>query len=787
MNTSTAESTTPTKPKALPVDANAIPGDLKQLPQWVVWRYEWDHEDRKWDKPPRRPDGTKVSSAEPSTWSEFDVVILAYQSGAWDGIGFVVAEKDPFFIVDLDGVIEGDWEWIPWSPTLVKRFKSQGVSDPLVLVKQLSTYCERSPSGTGLRIIGRGKLPANRELHDTTKAHHGIEFFSCKHYYTITGRHVPGTPADIRDAQTAVSRLHEQIFGKQKERTAGGQSDGQTHGDEEIVAAFRRAKNAAKFDVLMRGDRDSYPTPSEADAALAALLAFYTRDPEQIERIMRTSALVRPKWDKQPRYVPGTIQRALELVTEEYDWQPNGKRARVRESAEPGQTDLGNARRLATQHAGLVRYCYPTKSWLVWDGKRYAPDVTGAIERVGKKTIAEIWKQARQEPDSRRRAALAGHAARSEGAARIHAMIGLAQSEPGVPILPDEMDKDPFLLNCPNGTLDLRTGELRPHNQADLITKLCPTPYDAQAACPLWEAAILRHMDGSKNLVQFLQRLYGYCLTGDVSEQIFVIFYGKGQNGKSLALNTIRAVMGPDYSLGLTTEFLMIKKQAEHPTERMDLKGRRLCVAIETEDGQRLSEAFVKYLTGSEPVKGRHMYSDFVEFIPTHKIILACNHRPRIKSQDYAIWRRIRLVPFTVTIPSKERDKQLPNKLLAEAPGILAWIVRGCLEWQRDGLGDPLDVQAATENYRADEDTLGLFLDECCTLHPRAQARASELLDAFQKYTGDKGMTSTRFGRLLTERGFDRAKIGGTMYRLGIGLTADAHDETYTPGGDANA
>jgi putative DNA primase/helicase len=338
--------------------------------------------------------------------------------------------------------------------------------------------------------------------------------------------------------------------------------------------------------------------------------------------------------------------------------------------------------------------------------------------------------------------------------------------------LPDVLDRDSWLLNCPNGTVELKTGKLREHRREDYITKLCPAVFMPDAKAPTWLAFLENIFEENSDLIGFVQRLCGYCLTGDVSEQVLPIFYGVGANGKSTFVNAILNMLGVDYSIKAPQDFLVRKKQDAHPTEIADLFGKRLIAAVETDEGRRLAESLVKELTGGDRIRARRMREDFWEFAPTHKVILACNHKPEIRGTDYAIWRRIRLVPFNVIIPRNQQDKKLPKKLHAELPGVLAWCVRGCLDWQRDGLGYPLDVERATESYRSDQDLLGTFFLERCVTGPAFKARAGELYETYKKHcesTGEFALSQRRFGAQLSERGFKRFTNNGVWYEeIGI-------------------
>ncbi len=440
-------------------------------------------------------------------------------------------------------------------------------------------------------------------------------------------------------------------------------------------------------------------------------------------------------------------------------------------------TDMGNAERLVQTHGDDLRYCYVLGKWLAWDGCRWRIDARGDVARLAKATVRSIYAEAAAAEDEATRKAIAKHAVRSEGAARLEAMVTLAQSESGIPVDPDELDRHPWLLNVRNGTVDLRNGELLPHNRAHLMTKVAPVDFDPAASCPTFDAFLTRIMDGNEGLIRFIQRAAGYALTGDTSERVLFILHGEGRNGKSTLLEVMRMILG-DYAVRTPTDTLMAKRDAGIPNDIAALRGARFVSASEADEGRRLAEATIKDLTGGDTISARFMRGEFFNFTPEFKLWLGTNHRPVIRGTDRAIWDRIRLVPFSVRIPDAEQDKQLRSKLLAEAPGILAWMVEGCLEWQRDGLGEPQEVTNATGVYRAEMDVLGAFLEDRCVVHEHAQVTAKALYAAYQEWcdeTGEKPLTQKAVGLRLAERGFDSARLGNARTRtwLGVGLKTD--------------
>jgi putative DNA primase/helicase len=435
-------------------------------------------------------------------------------------------------------------------------------------------------------------------------------------------------------------------------------------------------------------------------------------------------------------------------------------------------TDLGNAARLVHRHGRNLRYCWLWRKWLVWDGKRWVKDDTGEIYRLAKESVASIYKEAAGAPDDEERKALAKHAMRSEAGARIKEMVDLARSD--VPVVPDELDASPDLLNTESGTIELQTGELREHRREDLITKLAPVEYRPDAPAPAWDAFLERVLPGEE-LRGFVRRASGYSATGDTSEQCMFINHGGGANGKSTFQEAIAAALG-EYAMRAPTEMLLAKRSGGIPNDIARLKGSRFVASSETEEGRRLAESLIKDLTGQDTVTARFLWAELFEFTPTHKLWLSTNHKPEIRGTDNAIWRRIRLIPWSVTIPPAEQDKKLPAALRRELAGILAWIVRGCLEWRREGLQAPDEVRRATGQYRAEMDVLAGFLAECCELDTGHWEYAKDLYECYKRWcdeNGERPEPQRKFGGRLGERGFHRDRGGsrGAGIWRGVRLT----------------
>jgi putative DNA primase/helicase len=414
-------------------------------------------------------------------------------------------------------------------------------------------------------------------------------------------------------------------------------------------------------------------------------------------------------------------------------------------------TDYGNAERLVAWHGEDLRFS-KAFGWQVWDGRRWLRDETEEIVRRAKRTIRAMRKQVREFPGDPK--TFLDHVNASERVERVNAMIKLAQSEPRIAVPANVFDRDPWLLNVENGTIELRTGVLREHRREDLITKLAPVAYDVNATCPRWDRFLIEVQPEFETRA-YLSRLAGYATTAVIREHVLPVFYGRGRNGKGVYTNTLQHVLG-DYATTIPVELLMAKQNDAHPTERMTLLGCRLAVASETEQNRQLATAMVKQLTGGDPITGRYMRRDYVTFQPTHKLMLATNNRPVIRETKDAIWDRVHLIPWAARFVGKQQDKTLGDKLKAEASGILQRLVEGCLEWQRIGLDPPPAVVAATAQYRVDMDAIGDFIAERCFLEPDARVSRAELRNSYEAWCMEVGekfpLGAKAFAEALRER-----------------------------------
>lgn len=455
-------------------------------------------------------------------------------------------------------------------------------------------------------------------------------------------------------------------------------------------------------------------------------------------------------------------------------------------------TEWGNAKRLVAAHGKRLRYCKPLGLWLEWDGTRWRPDQTGAIWRWAKETVRALGHEAANTADDKHRRAVLLWALKSEEKKVMGAMIELAWSEPGISIMPDELDREPWLLNTPTGTIDLKTGELRPHRQEDLITKITSVPFDPKADCPKWKKTLREIFADDDAMVAYVQRALGYSLTGVIREHALFLCHGTGRNGKNTVLDTVATILS-DYATIANPRTFLTAGQNDHLAMVADLMGRRFVPTDEVDEGEQLAESMVKRLTGNKMLKARFMHKNPFEFPVLFKVWMLANSKPEIQGQDEGIWSRIRLIPFEVYFPPEKRIKGLGDILLAkEGPGILKWLVDGCLEWQRIGLAEPDKVLNAVKEYRSEQNVLMDFLGQCVksyldneTLREQAKEKFGILYGRYVSWCKDNGekkiLTSRKFGLKLTPLGYKPHESNGVSYRLGLNLK----DNDNKPSGDS--
>jgi P4 family phage/plasmid primase-like protien len=842
--------------------AELLPEDLRAAARFSPWRGEPKVKadgTPKIDKVPMRAKGGKASTADSSTWCDFATAAAALEAArarckrrngthpddapnALHGVSLqlldgavgqcMTARADRLWGVDLDRVLD--------------EYSIAPIAEE-ILAAAGECYAEVSPSGTGLRILGRGGVP--EALRDFDRE---VEFYMGDggRHLTITGN-IYGGHAAFGPMAPALAQKLAELAGVSRgtaPRTAGEEPPGgwQTVTASDPIEPGRlerllcwidpdapnpkwfRLANAivASTDreragvLARRWSRGELAALSREDRReLGRLFAWEVAGreepfgwdeaaPEHLERIVSTSTAERngrvaaggslvatareAGWVEQWHVVQEDAADDA-LDTEPSDEPSCGPSADADEPAleEPAVdaapevtteteeealvrsfhlTDAGNAERFVQRHQEDVRFLHRWDRWHLWDGSRWAPDDRGVVVQLAIATARSIYREAEQPGlDPKAVDAITKHARGTEKRQQLGNMLFLAQSMDPLAVVPSDLDTNPDLLNVPNGTLDLRTGRLLQHERAHLITKCAGVPYDPAASAPLWHA-FLADVIEDKDVRSYLARAVGYTLTGDVGEHALFFCHGGGSNGKSTFLETIRELLA-EYARQAVPDLLIDTKQARHSTEFVDLKGARMVTAPEVKEGCTWDEVKVKQLTGGDAITGRPLYREAVEFQPTHKFWIAGNHKPRVRGTDLGFWRRVHLIPFTVTIAKEKRDRSLRAKLRTELPGILRWAVEGCVEWRRVGLDPPSAVVEATEEYRGGEDAVGAFIAECCVTGGACKVAVGAMHKAFVEWSGQNHLSTRRFGDMIEERGHPRVKgTGGVRQFQGVGL-----------------
>jgi putative DNA primase/helicase len=446
-------------------------------------------------------------------------------------------------------------------------------------------------------------------------------------------------------------------------------------------------------------------------------------------------------------------------------------------------TELGNAHRLISAHGDEVRYVPAWKTWLRWDGVRWMRDHDSVrVAELATDVPRRMWDEVADASgvDTKVRNAAIGWARKSESSNAITATVRLARTMPGVAVSHDQLDAEPGLFNATNHTIDLVGRWEREHRPGDLLTKVAGAAWRKDADAPTWEAFLAEVLPDAE-VRDYVQRAVGYCLSGDVSEQVMFLLIGEGANGKSTFISAIENVLG-DYAGIAAKDLLVSQRHDPHPTSMADLFGVRLAVGVETEQTDTLAESKVKQLTGGDKIKARRMREDFWEYTPTHKLWLATNFLPRIRGRDHAMWRRLRVIPFSVTIPEDRRDGQLPAKLAAEADGILRWAIEGHHAWRDRSLKPPAAVVEAVDEYKASQDWFAAFIEdaELELSKGMGQIDTSVLVEKYRSWCRDDGrphLSRQEFAQELQAHGCVAAKSNGKRVWKGIWSVASTEGE----------
>lgn len=739
-----------------------IPEELKKLEQWVCWVGS--------DKIPKNPhNGGYAKSNDPTTWASFEVACAACEKYHFDGLGFMFANG--YFGVDLDHCID--------KVDFCDEF-----------VETLQSYAEISKSKSGIHIICKGSLP------NGARRKGGIEMYSSGRYFICTGELYNSKYREVKDCTESIKILHSKYLPSETPKIAAEVTEVVDMNDYEVIDKARNSRSGNLFNLLYSGNwQGVYSSQSEADLALCNQLAFWTqRNTEQMDRIFRTSGLYRNKWDEkrgEKTYGELTVLKAAMNCADVYQPKKHDDKRFTfamfkdgsfgideQEKKKYDMTDTGNAHRLIDRFGTIVRYSYNRKKWMFWDGKLWRIDEGSEIKKLADIICEDIKREAILEQDEKTQLDMLKWANRTASSKGKDAMIKEAQHLDGIPVSPDDFDVYADYINCQNGIVNLRNGELIPHDSNFMMSKITYCEYDNSGAKPqMWLKFLDEVTNGNKELQEYIQRSIGYSLSGSTREQCAYFLYGMGNNGKSTFLDVIADMMG-GYASNAQPETIMMKRFGSEGanSDIARLKSARFVTSEEPTEGVRLNEGLLKQLTGGSKVTCRFLYGDEFEYMPEFKIWIATNHKPIIMGTDFGIWRRIKLIPFEVNIPKEKVDKMLKYKLRKEMPQIMRWAVEGCIKWQKEGIVEPQCVLEATKEYKQEMDLLAGFLDSCVIIDYDCKDKipSSELFKVYSRWAKENNeyeMSSKKFFREISKKLPDKGRDSRGVFYTSIRLT----------------
>ena len=749
-----------------------IPDELKQLNNWCVWKFE-NRNGKRTKIPFNAATGEFAKSNDKSTWSSYETAVNA--EGV-DGIGFFF--EPPYLGIDIDDIDDD-----------LHRFKQGDKLDNIVseFNEAFKSYTEVSPSGNGLHIIVKGKIPGSRRRKGN------IEMYDSGRFFTMTGKNI-GKYKDVTEVSEQVFKT---IYNKylpdntiKYPTTNNYQENIHNLSEIDVINEIYNSKQAKLFDDLMKGNYEPYYTShSEADMALANILAFWcAKDYSQMDSIFRQSNLYRDKWDekrKNSTYGEQTLFKAINEVNNIYtpkqEKEENPLRyalshifdAEKKDKEYPIRSydDTGNADRFIDRYGHLYKHSYITNKFYIYDGQKWKVDDRGAIRKLIDEMIESIKNEkvlhSEDVTEEEAREAFQKYYKKTRGTqSKKNIMNELMHRKT---VTPDEFDKDDMLLNVANGYIDLTSRELYKHDINKMFSQIANTDYSEKMQPAVWLDFLNDIFAGNKAVIRYIQKALGYSLTGSTREQVMFILFGKGRNGKSIFVETIAEILG-DYSNNMQAKSLMVKKNDNVNTDIARLSKARFVTSSEPNEGFRFDEGLIKQITGGDKVTARFLYAEEFEYTPKFKIWVSTNHKPIIRGTDDGIWRRLVLIPFDVQIPEEKVDKDLKYKLLREAPAILNWMAEGAYMWMREGLELPEKLKASSKAYRTEMDVIEQFIEDECKRVDDGRVKANELYSVYKNWVNENNaykMSNKDFGQKMKEK-FKSKRMNTGMYYLGL-------------------
>lgn len=761
-----------------------VPQEMKNETRWVLWK-KVDRDGKATKIPLNAITGNGAKSNDSTTWATYEQACQGLKKFKVDGLGFMLGGG--YFGVDIDHALDNG--------ELIDEF-----------VSQLRSYTEISQSGEGIHIICKGILPQGQRRKGNIEMYDNVRFLA------LTGNIYKGY-TEIAERTEEIKILHAKYLQPQpqaskvvfKKENPNEEEElintNVQNSDDELLQKALASKNSILFSSLWYGQWEGmYSSQSNADLALCSFLAFWTnKDPSQMDRMFRKSKLYREKWDElrgEHTYGEITISQAISTCRDTYDPNHNKNTKTVTYNPDTGEvikvkknydlSDTGNARRFVDTFGDVLRYNYDNKNWVVWDSRTWTKDTTQRTKNLADRMIKEMQQEyfdTYQEGDKDKAEAMLKNIKHLSSSSGKEAMLKEAMHLEEIATTNADYDKDPFLLNCENGVVDLRTGQLLPHDKTLMLSKNTHIAVDKEGEPKEWLKALQGIFINDKDTLNFVHRAVGYTLCGSTREQCFFQCYGNGSNGKSVFLNTINGIMG-DYAMNAQVESVLTRGQSSSANASPDIarmNGARFVRTNEPNEGSRFNEGLVKQLTaGNDKITARFLYGTDFEFTPVFKLWIACNYKIGVRGTDKGIWRRMRLIPFEAEFEGKNNDRTLEDKIKAELPKILWWAIKGCLEWQENGLGESEKVKIATNEYKEEMDIITSFAKECIKKRPYSKVKASEVYRAYKNWArngNEYEMPQAKFGREMAKK-FHKENVNGFIYYMGIDLKKE-DEATY--------
>lgn len=768
-----------------------IPDELKKGNKWICHKHD--------KVPVNSLTGGPAMSNNPKTWGAFQEAVKAVQRGFIDteygrritvsGIGYVF-NGDGIMGLDIDDCRD------PETGTLNDLARD--------IVGIMDTYTEISPSGRGLHLIFRASFEHNKKETHIEGKH--LAIYTSK-YFTMTGDVLDDGHADIEERTEQLQQVHKKYIDVQKNnqnvhKNADfvSKSTGFLTENDVFDRIDKSKKRDAIYDLLNGNWKGRYPSCSEADMALMNHLAYYAdRNGSLMWSIFSKCGLYREdEYRRNPKKFKTTLERAVqdcqECFSERRERASEQWKSRKRNQDEPPEidngleylgelpptsekekvykcTDAGNAERVADMLRRQYVFIPEKKAWYKYNGKLWEEDCENSIVQDTIKCLRKAQQEAFSISDEDRRSKTLKWLIASESQSRIFAALNLMASISFMCARINKFDIDDMLLNVQNGTVDLRTGNMRPHQKEDFFTRICNVEYHTDAKSVIFESFLDEITESKEEKKKYLQKLCGYFLTGKITEEQFYQAKGSGQNGKTKLFETIKYVLG-SYSVSASPDILMAKDMMSIPNDIARLHGARFVLMSEPDPGKRFSDNAIKSLTGGDTIIARFLHREFFEFQMKAKMLMLTNHEIKAIGTDHGLWRRMVIIPFNYQVPEEKKDKNLQEKLIADAEAVLAWMVRGCLMWQQEGLEQPQELIEVKNEYKRGQDAVGLFLDECTYEDPKVKVSATSLYKAYIQWcqsTGEYEISQRLFGSRLREKGFTNVK-SGTVYWFGLNL-----------------